>query len=359
MKLTRQTRDDLIDFLSLYLDEEDRHALVETAFHGSPLLEQVRWQGSTRDFTAHLLKTMLKYGEIERGRPAVMVLLETLEKQVGYDNREHIQQFLTELSLVSRPVIPSLATPASETKSRRRQQNRSHLPQIYIAAGHDARGFVESLAGYLDTARFAVADRLDQAIGVLLVITSDSLTQADIVSTWAFALGAGMPVMLLIVQPVSLPDMLSDCEQYDFSQGAAPWLNLIDRLRELVREGYLPGGHRRYLDFASLRHQLDQGSVRERLEAVTLLEKRGLLPLLDLLLLALNNGRNQVRASAAHKIIRMQHELSSLIARLIELLDDTTKIGRTKQVCDVAAEALEQIGTPEALAAVAHWRNRR
>ncbi|MBN1428059.1 MAG: HEAT repeat domain-containing protein [Anaerolineae bacterium] len=42
---------------------------------------------------------------------------------------------------------------------------------------------------------------------------------------------------------------------------------------------------------------------------------------------------------------------------LIELLEDTGggMFGIGERVCDIAAEALERIGTPEALAAVEHW----
>jgi HEAT repeat protein len=43
------------------------------------------------------------------------------------------------------------------------------------------------------------------------------------------------------------------------------------------------------------------------------------------------------------------------VGPLCRLLSDTHR-GVTERICDVAARALEQIATPEALAAVAEWR---
>lgn len=105
---------------------------------------------------------------------------------------------------------------------------------------------------------------------------------------------------------------------------------------------------------------LHDTSPEVRAEATKALRKIGTAALPNLLM-TLRNSRPDVRS----RVVSVLGDIGDPVAvpRLIELLVDTEqgkagyslfeKVGR---VCDFAAEALEKIGTPEALEAVRRWR---
>ncbi|MEM6284655.1 MAG: HEAT repeat domain-containing protein [Chloroflexota bacterium] len=72
------------------------------------------------------------------------------------------------------------------------------------------------------------------------------------------------------------------------------------------------------------------------------------------LLTALDDGSPLVRARAAASLGRMNSEAS--VPAIIDLLADEVPCDDEHRVCDIAAQALQKIGTPEALAAVAGWQ---
>ena len=47
------------------------------------------------------------------------------------------------------------------------------------------------------------------------------------------------------------------------------------------------------------------------------------------------------------------------VPQLIKLLDDETSLSFIQRVCDTAAEALQLIGSPDAMAAVEKWQRNR
>jgi HEAT repeat protein len=72
------------------------------------------------------------------------------------------------------------------------------------------------------------------------------------------------------------------------------------------------------------------------------------------LLTALRDTNAGVRSDAAEALGELGD--ARAVEPLVVLLEDTED-AYWERVCDVATEALERIGTPEALAAVAAWRN--
>ena len=73
------------------------------------------------------------------------------------------------------------------------------------------------------------------------------------------------------------------------------------------------------------------------------------------LMTTLRDADPDIRWFSAHALGQIAHD--EAIPDLILCLDDKANLSwDPKRVCDVAAEALECIATPEAIAAVAKWR---
>lgn len=85
-------------------DPASRKALIESALFGSPLLAQIQWDGAAHPFTIRLVKQLHQYGEIEVGRPALVILLEEVKTGVG-ENRQR------PLDILIQALLPSLQTP--------------------------------------------------------------------------------------------------------------------------------------------------------------------------------------------------------------------------------------------------------
>ena len=83
-------------------------------------------------------------------------------------------------------------------------------------------------------------------------------------------------------------------------------------------------------------------------------------PAVPALINGLDNQDSRIRSYAIYLLEGIGD--ARAVAPLIELLADNTRTRvfslRTRRICDEAAKALEKIGTPEALAAVAAFRKR-
>ena len=79
-------------------DKDSRRARLTRAFDRYPgLLDRISLDGETGVFLSLLLKTLHDYGELEAGVPAVRVLLESVQGEVGAGDREKIDQILGRL----------------------------------------------------------------------------------------------------------------------------------------------------------------------------------------------------------------------------------------------------------------------
>jgi hypothetical protein len=88
-RLSRSTHDRIVELIiPLVRTESERSGLLSSAFSDHPaLIDRVNLSGSPSAFAAHLLQTLLDYGEIEPGVPAVWRLLERIRERVGGDKQ--------------------------------------------------------------------------------------------------------------------------------------------------------------------------------------------------------------------------------------------------------------------------------
>ncbi len=123
---------------------------------------------------------------------------------------------------------------------------------VYLAYLEDDRGFVAHLTRQLEDAGFRVwqaeesaraqkssQEAIDRAIreasAVLVVLTPAASASPQVMYEWMFALGAGIPVIPLMVEVCEVPTRLAE-QTLDFSEaGVRPW----GRLLRLVREAHL------------------------------------------------------------------------------------------------------------------------
>ena len=76
-------------------DRDKRQARLARAFAGHHgLIDQISVDGETSTFLSLLFKKLHECGEIEVGKPAVCVLLESTQDEVGLKDRERIKEIL-------------------------------------------------------------------------------------------------------------------------------------------------------------------------------------------------------------------------------------------------------------------------
>jgi hypothetical protein len=103
-QLPRQTYLAIIELISEFSrTPNQRRALVLPAFYGYDVLDQVEWEGNARVFSVNLVDMLMHYGEVEEGKPALVLLLEEIYRQVGVDRRREIKQLLAKLA--PKPVV--------------------------------------------------------------------------------------------------------------------------------------------------------------------------------------------------------------------------------------------------------------
>lgn len=91
-RLSRSSHDRIVELIiPLVRTESERSGLLSSAFSDHPaLIDRVNLSGSPSAFAAHLLQTLLDYGEVEPGVPAVWRLLDSLRERVGQDKQRQI-----------------------------------------------------------------------------------------------------------------------------------------------------------------------------------------------------------------------------------------------------------------------------
>ncbi|MBL9136916.1 MAG: HEAT repeat domain-containing protein [Verrucomicrobiales bacterium] len=87
----------------------------------------------------------------------------------------------------------------------------------------------------------AWCEEIDEAIrgasAVVLILTPSARASEFVNYEWAFALGAGVPLIPLMLQPTPLPPRLATLHHLDFTRRETrPWNDLTERVRALVGE---------------------------------------------------------------------------------------------------------------------------
>jgi len=97
MAISKDSRSQLYELLVLQFEtQEARQGLLQSAFHGSPLLNKINYSGNADEFTQRLLTELLKFGNVDN-RHAVIVLLEALNPQVGHNVQQKIAQLISQI----------------------------------------------------------------------------------------------------------------------------------------------------------------------------------------------------------------------------------------------------------------------
>lgn len=130
--LSRSIHDQIVELIvPLVRTESQRSGLLSSAFSDHPaIMNQVNLNGSPSAFAAHLLQTLLDYGEIEPGVPAVWRLLERVRDQVGADKQRQIDA----LKPVIMAAVNGSAPPAQSEQVTAEVISPSRLPIVVIIA---------------------------------------------------------------------------------------------------------------------------------------------------------------------------------------------------------------------------------
>lgn len=96
MVIPNSQADDVRELLRpLMADRNSRQARLARAFAKYPgLLGRINMDENTAVFLDLLIDTMHNYGEVEAGRPAICVLLESVKGEVGVKDRERIERIV-------------------------------------------------------------------------------------------------------------------------------------------------------------------------------------------------------------------------------------------------------------------------
>lgn len=96
--LTPSQREKIIELILPYVaTREERRALVESALHGLPVLEQINWSGNAQTFAHQLVRVLTRYGTAPDGEKAPVKLLRALKAQTGTDKQQQIEKLIYEL----------------------------------------------------------------------------------------------------------------------------------------------------------------------------------------------------------------------------------------------------------------------
>lgn len=242
------------------------------------------------------------------------------------------------------------------------------MAQVFLSYKHDDGDFAQILRDRIEKAGFAgwIDDNLqagedwremiDRAIresmALIVVLSPDAVASEYVTYEWAFALGAGVPVIPVMLKPTPLHPRLDELQFLDFTnRRARPWDLLLERLEGLGRPSEKKGRSRGKTtkgeaELDALRGQLADKHWDVRAEAVRALgdrRDRAAVPVLARLLAGDRSLR--VRAAAAQALGWIGDEAA--VPDLIAALD-----GDHAQVQAAARDALRRIGTDDARAAV-------
>ena len=198
------------------------------------------------------------------------------------------------------------------------------MAQVFISYKHDDGDFALILKDRIEQAGFdgwiddnlpagedwrEMIDRaIREALALIVVLSPESVASEYVTYEWAFALGAGVPVVPVLLKQTPLHPRLNELQFLDFTnRRARPWAQLIERLEAL---GSKRGGRKRAPkaprpgpDWDALREQLGHRHADVRLEAVRALgdqREKAAVPVLARMLATDRSVR--VRAAAAEAL---------------------------------------------------------
>lgn len=300
------------------------------------------------------------------------------------------------------------------------------MPQIFISYQHDDVDFAENLKHRVEQAGFTtwMDDRLhageewresiDQAIkeslALIVVMTPAAKASEYVTYEWAFAWGAGVRVIPIMLKQTPLHPRLDSLQYLDFTHRARPWGKLVDQLKQLTTRhehsketgtktvlvstiqapDNAPPFLRRAIEALDSFNEGDRRNALYTLSQINLPEAREALvgaldhPFQDVSHVAARILAEQQERRATSYLIQSLHKFGDpkdgfearifdqIVDALIKMRDPEgffaliayllkQKIVTSHDETWIHAiiDSLERIGTPEALAAVEQWRRER
>ena len=133
-------------------------------------------------------------------------------------------------------------------------QERRAMAQVFISYKHDDGDFALILKDRIEQAGFDAwiddnvqageewREMIDRAIresmALIVILSPESVASEYVTYEWAYALGAGVPVVPVMLRQTSLHSRLDELHYLDFTnRRARPWTQLIERLESLSGSG--------------------------------------------------------------------------------------------------------------------------
>lgn len=243
---------------------------------------------------------------------------------------------------------------------------------IFVSYKHNERDFAEALIEQLQAANFniwldteqlragenwreSINDAIKESFAMIVVITPDAKISEFVTYEWAFAQGAGIKVIPIMLSPTKLHPQLEMLQYLDFTDRARPpWDRLIRRLSEIRGEKQPPvvandippaikGA------FAAL----DSHNAEERRSALRTLAQINHPAAYDAMVRAVKHPMRDVRVDAGFMLAKQtQYKDPAAVPGLLDALGDDDPRIRT-----AAVKALGEIGDPAAVPQLLHIMN--
>jgi hypothetical protein len=111
---------EVIDAVKPLLTQDRRRGLLLQAFTGEAggkVLDQIDFTGANDTFAPALVRHLILFGEIEPGRPAIVVLLESLGAGLGVDKRDRFNELIARLNPLSRQIAVNMLSQGPQAPS--------------------------------------------------------------------------------------------------------------------------------------------------------------------------------------------------------------------------------------------------
>jgi hypothetical protein len=238
---------------------------------------------------------------------------------------------------------------------------------VFISYKHEDRVFASQLIRQVQTAGFrvwiddeqlragenwreAINTAIRQSFALILVLTPDARTSEYVTYEWAFAQGAGIKVIPVMLRATSfLHPQLEMLQYLDFTHAdQQPWDRLIQRLREVQGE-YRPDRISVTQDAPRAVKQavaaLDSPSADERRQALRSLAQMNHPTAYSALAEAVQHPLRDVRVDAAFMLAKQSNNTDfAAVPGLIEALQDEDARIRT-----AAVKILGEVGDPNSV----------
>lgn len=108
----RQTFSELVFLLADYLNESERVGIVNLAFFGLPLLNQLEFDGGNLQFATHVVSKAIAYGEDASGQPVLFALMDVIHANVGRNKQAKLAKLKQDIQrqLYGAPLITQSAS---------------------------------------------------------------------------------------------------------------------------------------------------------------------------------------------------------------------------------------------------------